>query len=55
MLLDANLGRHDTDHRRVTSVTASDKHMVASGTVKIISCSFSVMKIQLKSFPVKSE
>jgi hypothetical protein len=34
LLLEANLGRHDTDHRHVTSVTANDKHMVVSGTVK---------------------
>jgi len=55
LLLEASLGKHDTDHRYVTSGTESDKHMVASGTVKLISCSFNVMKIQLKSFPVKSE
>jgi hypothetical protein len=55
LLLEANLGRHDTDHRHVTSVTASDKHMVASETVKIISYNSIVTKIQLKSFPVKPE
>jgi hypothetical protein len=39
LLLEPYLGRHDTDHRHFISVTGSDKHMVASGTVKIISYS----------------
>jgi hypothetical protein len=55
LLLEASLGRHDTDHRHVTSVVASDKHMVVSGTVKIKSCCLNGMKTQLKFVPVKSE
>lgn len=55
VLLDGNLGKYDTDHMHVTSVTASGKHMVAPGTVKSESCSFNMMKIELKFFPVKAE
>ena len=43
------------ENSRTVIVTASDKHMVAPGTVKSESYSFNAMKIQLKFFPVKAE